>query len=328
MKKALKLDKKVSIEIKPKVPFNFDGTVFKPSHFPTPDHIWEEGKYWQTMRIDGKISGFKLENKGTIRNPKVKVSLYTKGPLKLKEKGKALEKISWQFGFNEDLTEFYEEFKKDKILASLFILKKYLGTRENSGEVGLYTMLQVYIVLQNATVRRTVQMMNNLLEKYGQKVKFDGKEMYVFWTPEILNRASEKELRNLKLGYRAKFLKRIAKDFVEGKIDEELIKKLPKEEAKKELLKIYGIGPASAGYILFEVFRRFDSFDYLPPWEQKILSRLIYNKKLVPTEKILKEAERRWGKWRILVIHYIFEDIFWQRKRGQKIPWLEKEIRL
>jgi N-glycosylase/DNA lyase len=170
--------------------------------------------------------------------------------------------------------------------------------------------------------------MNNLLEKYGQKVKFDGKEMYVFWTPEILDKASEKDLRNLKVGYRAKFFKRVSSDFVQGKIDEEVITKLPKEEAKKELLKIYGIGPVSVDNILFEVFRHYDAFDTLPPWDQKILSRLIYKKSLVPAKKILKDAEKRWGKWKRLSIHYIWEDIFWQRKEGKKIPWLEKEIRL
>jgi 3-methyladenine DNA glycosylase/8-oxoguanine DNA glycosylase len=90
--------------------------------------------------------------------------------------------------------------------------------RVNSGEIGLYTMLQVYVVLQNATIRRTIQMMNNLLEKYEQKVKFDGKEMYVFWTPEVLNKTSEKELRNLKLGYRAKFLKKLQKILLKVKL--------------------------------------------------------------------------------------------------------------
>jgi DNA-3-methyladenine glycosylase II len=212
MARILKLNKKISVEIKPKAPFNFDATVFKPDHFPTPDHVWEPGKYWQTMRINSKILGFKLENKGTIKNPKVKVSLYAKSKLSQKEVERAIEKISWQFGFEEDLNEFYERFKSDKILASLF--KKYFGMRVNSGEIGLYSMLQVYIVLQNATIKRTVQMMNNLLERFGQKVRFDGKEIYAFWTPEILNKVSEEELRNLKLGYRAKFLKEIAKAFV------------------------------------------------------------------------------------------------------------------
>ncbi len=323
--KTVLLNKKTSVVLKPIAPYNFDATVHKPSHFPTPDHIWEKGKYWQTMRIQGKILGFKLENRGTIKNPEIKVSLFSKNSLAPETKQKAIEKISYQFGFNEDLREFYEKFKRDKVLAPFF--KRFLGMRVNSGEVGLYTMLMVYIVLQNATVRRTVQMMNALLGKYGKKVGFDKKEIYVFWTPEILDRASEEDLRNLKVGYRAKFLKRISSDFVQGKINEEAIKGLPKKEAQKELLKLYGIGPASVGYLLFEVCHHYDVFEIIPPWEQKILSRLIYNKSLVPTKKILKDIENRWDGWKRLAIHYIWEDIFWKRKT-QKIDWLEKEIRL
>jgi len=80
------------------------------------------------------------------------------------------------------------------------------------------------------------------------------------------------------------------------------------------LLKIYGIGVASFDYILFEVFHRYDVFNTAPPWDQKILSKLIYNKPLVPTEKIIKDAENRWDKWKRLAIHYIWEDIFWQKR--------------
>lgn len=39
MSKIINLNKRVSIILKPKAPFNFDATVFKPSHFPTPDRI-------------------------------------------------------------------------------------------------------------------------------------------------------------------------------------------------------------------------------------------------------------------------------------------------
>jgi len=325
MTQMIELKKRASFTLFPIAPFNFDATVFKPDHFPTPDHIWEKGKYWQTMRVDNKVIGFKLENQGTIKKPKVKITLYTEKSLSPKEKQEVVNKISYQFGFNEDLNEFFKKFRNDKLLDPSF--RKLLGMRVNSGEIGLYTMLMVYIVLQNATVRRTVQMMNALLENYGKKVKFDGKEIYVFWIPEILNKASEEELRNLKVGYRAKFFKRVSADFVQGKIDEEIIKKLPKGEAKKEMLKIYGIGPVSVDSILFEVFRYYDAFDVLPPWDQKILSRLIYNKPLVSAKKILKDAEKRWGKWKRLAIHYIWEDVFWKRKT-QHIYWLEKEIRL
>jgi len=43
--------------------------------------------------------------------------------------------------------------------------------------------------------------------------------------------------------------------------------------------------------------------------------------------KKFKDADKRWGQWKNLALHYIWEDIFWQRKY-KKIAWLEKEIRL
>jgi len=35
-KKAVALNAKFMVEVKPKPPFNFDATVHKPSHFPAP----------------------------------------------------------------------------------------------------------------------------------------------------------------------------------------------------------------------------------------------------------------------------------------------------
>jgi len=46
----------------------------------------------------------------------------------------------------------------------------------------------------------------------------------------------------------------------------------------------------------------------------------------VPVEKMLK-CFGKWGKWKNLAIHYVWEDIWWQR-RNERVSWLEKLIRL
>jgi len=46
----------------------------------------------------------------------------------------------------------------------------------------------------------------------------------------------------------------------------------------------------------------------------------------VPVKKLLKHFEK-FGKYKQLAVHYIWEDLFWKRK-NEKIPWLEREIRL
>ena len=63
------------------------------------------------------------------------------------------------------------------------------------------------------------------------------------------------------------------------------------------------------------------------PWEQKIYSRLLFDEELVEAGVILGEVERRWGRWKMLAAHLVFEDLFWQR-RSQPVPWLEELIRL
>ena len=46
-----------------------------------------------------------------------------------------------------------------------------------------------------------------------------------------------------------------------SEVDETAIRRLSREAARRELLKLYGIGPASVGYSLFEVFHHYDAFD-------------------------------------------------------------------
>src|SRR4030043_900921 len=257
-----KLSKKYSQIIKPVLPFNFTGTVHNPSHFSTPTEIYEKGKFWQTMRFEKIPLGIKLENKGSLKKPQIKLTIYSQKPLKEDFKKRLIEEIEYRFELNLDLSEFNHKFKNDKVLGP--VIKRWLGMRSKCG-YSLYESLMIYIVLQNATVRRTIQMMEALLKKYGEKMKFDGKELYVFWTSEKLDKTSETELRDLKVGYRAKFFKKISEDFVKGKFNELKMRQLSNEELKEKLIQLYGIGPASLDYLLFEVFHRNDAFDTLSP---------------------------------------------------------------
>ena len=324
VKKAVALNAKFMTEVKPKAPFNFDATVHKPSHFPAPIEHYLESIYWQTMRFGSKVLGLKMENKGTIENPAIRLTFFSEARLMKKETDTIVKEIQWRFDLDGDLSEFSDRVKHDNLLGP--VLQKWQGMHVSCGN-SLYELLVISIVLQNATVRRTVQMMEALLDKYGTKVKFDGKELYAFWEPERLERATEQELRELKVGYRAKYLKKTSEDFVNGVVDEFKLRQMSMEEAKKELDKLYGVGPASASILLFEALHHYDTIEKIGPWEQKIYSHLLFNKELIPAETILQEIHKRYGKWKTLAMHYIFEDLFWKRKT-QKIQWLEKLIRL
>ncbi len=322
----MKLNQSKNFTLTPKPPFHFDGTFHKPSHFPNNLKLddWESGKYWQSLRIGKHIFGLKIINAGTTVRPKLSVSIFYKGNLSPAELERIKKEISWRFELDRDFREFNSLAKKDKRFYPVF--KKWMGMR-NLSQYTLYELLIIAVVLQNATVRRSQQMLDALIGKYGTKITFDKKTLYTIWLPDDLKDVSEQELRDLRIGYRAKFIKRLSQDFADKKIDEIQLRTLDKEKAKQELIKLYGIGPESARILLFETLHHYDVFDHIAPWQQKIYSMLFYNKKLVPTNTIRKDILKQYGNYSMLAVHYIWENVFWLRKT-QKIDWLEKEIRL
>ncbi len=323
MKKIITLKEKKVLIFNPKSPYNFDANFHKPSHFPSSDNVWEKSNYWITMIWKEQILGLKFKDMGSINKPKIQVNIYSQKKLSKKFIDILIPEINWRFNFKQDISEFCKKFSKNKSIGS--IIKKWKGMKP-IGANSLYETLVIYFVLQNATVRRSVQMLENLFDKFGKKVKFDNKILSTFWSPEKMIKSTEQELRDLKVGYRVKFFIKLTKQFVKKEINEFELRKKEKEEVKEKMLKLYGIGPASIEYILFEDFYFLDSLNTIPPWEQKIMSKLLFNKPLVSTDKILKFF-KKYEKFEKLAFHYIWEDIFWKRKH-KHIEWLEKEIRL
>lgn len=322
--KKLKLQK--TFKIKPQKPFDFDSTFHKPDHFTTGDNYYKKGIRWQTWNWQGKNLGIKFSNKGSISNPLVEIEVYAKEKLSNNFASSLIEEIKYRYNFDYDLTDFYKTFKKDKFLSP--ILKKWRGMRPGHPS-SLYEYLIIGIVLQNAPVRRSVQMFKILLEKYGIFLEFDGKKLWCFWHPGELKKVSENELRSLKVGYRAKSIKKIDGYFAEELINENKLRIKNRETQMTELLKLYGVGPATVWYLLFDVFHHWDFFNHISPWEQKIYSKLFFNRNPenpISVKKLLKHFEK-YGKYRQLAVHYIWEDLWWKRK-NEHIPWLEKEIRL
>ena len=181
MAKNIHLKHKSIIILYPKPPYNFDAVLHKPSHFPSSDNEWEKGKYWITMLWQGKYLGLKLENKGTVNKPKIKLTVYSKELLSKEYKKSLIIEIDWRFNLKSDISEFSKKFKKDKVLGPL--LTKWKGMKPVAAN-SFYETLIIYIVLQNATVRRTHQMLENLFEKFGKKIKFDNKFFLLFGNPK------------------------------------------------------------------------------------------------------------------------------------------------
>lgn len=311
-------------QIDPAPPFQFDGTFHKPSHFPSALEVWEPGAHWHAIRIDGRLFGLKIEDRSGRGKPALVVSVYDRNEVPDDEIEAIREEIAWRFDLDAGLSEFNRLAEGDGRFSPVF--GRWLGMR-NSTAHSLYELLVIAVLLQNATVRRTVQMMDALLGRYGTRLEFDGRELFAMWRPEDLGGVPEQELRDLKTGYRARFLKRVSEDFARGRVDEHALRGMDGEDAKKELMKLYGVGPETARILLFEACHQYDTFGHIAPWQQTIYSRLFYKRPSVAADQIRDDITSRYGRYSMLAVHYIWEDIFWRRK-SEKIGWLEKEIRL
>ena len=318
MSKIIKLEKKNSLILEPKSPYNFDYSVHNPSHYPTPLVKYEKGKLWFSFRFKNKLLGIKFINQGTVNKPKIKIEIYYKNKLGNTYKKELMEELIYRFQFEKDYANFYKKFEKDALVGK--VLRKFKGMHSFCIE-GLYEYLVIAILLQNANIKRTVQMTNAMLKNYGDIIKFDGVKLYSIWEPERLLKVPEPELRALKVGYRAKSFLRATEDYM--KVNEFTMNKLNNSELRKELLKIYGVGPASVDYIICGVYHR-STLTTIPPWEAKIYSKLLGLKTKDP-KKIMDFLDKSYSEYKSNVIGHLFMDISWRHKY-KRVDWMERLV--
>jgi 3-methyladenine DNA glycosylase/8-oxoguanine DNA glycosylase len=322
----MKLEKIGMREILPRAPFAFDATFHKPDHFTSGDNAWEPGIRWQTWNWQGKQLGLKFVRHGTPLEPSILVELYSQHALDDAFINTLVDEVCYRYNLNVDLSAFYRAFADDPVLGP--ITRRWRGMRPGHPS-SLYEYVVIGIVLQNATVRRSMQMFQALLEQYGKQLEFDGKQLWCFWEPGGLQHVTEDELRALKVGYRARSIKKLDDQFAQGLMDEDELRGKDRQTQRKALLQLYGVGPATVWYLLFDVFHHWDFFDHISPWEQKIYSKLFFDadpEEPVPVEQLLNHFEH-YGKYKQLAVHYIWEDVWWRRKH-ECVPWLEKLIRV
>ena len=306
----MELKKITSLELEAKKPFNFKYTVYKPSHFPTKLEFYDENYdiFYRTLRLSQqKLIGLKMTDLIRKNNKEgILVKVYSNEELTKEDLNRLKNHIAYAYNLNEDINLFYNSVKKDKKL--LKIISNLKGMRNSCFE-NLFEILNISSMLQNTTVKRSEQMMGAMLTNFGEKVKYDDKELYVFYTPKEIINSSEVKLRELKLGYRAKFLMEIAKYFSEKPNIDEILKKSSFEDAKKELMTIKGVGPYSANLALFAYLKHpnFINFDV---WNRKILSKFLFGKDSKSLEEISTKCERKWKDYKGYASLYVIEDLF------------------
>ena len=291
-------------------PFNFKYTVYKPSHFPTRLEDFDEPSetFYRTYRLNkDKFIGLKMTDlQRSDGKDGLKIKLFSNNPLTKEEVKKIETHVTYSYGLKEDVNEFYLSVASDRSVREP--INNLRGMRNSCFET-LFEILNISSILQNTTVKRSGQMMQAMLSNFGKRVICNGRDLYVFYTPEDIFNSSEERLRELKVGYRAKFLMEIARHFLQNPDFEEKLKIMSFEDAKKNLMEIKGVGPYSARIALFQYLRRPHEINF-DSWKRKIFSKFFFGNEDEPVEKVEKEAKNRWGVYAGYTALYIIENLF------------------
>lgn len=157
-----------------------------------------------------------------------------------------------RLGLSDDLAGIREATPTDDVIQAAY--DEYWGMRI-VGEPAFGGLVS-FICSAQMRVSRIHGMQQSLREAFGTPVEFEGETYHAYPTPAQLAAATEEQLRDLSLGYRAPYVQRTAEMVADG-ADPHEAEGLPYEEARELLTRYVGVGEKVADCVLLF------SLDYL-----------------------------------------------------------------
>lgn len=125
----------------------------------------------------------------------------------------------------------------------------------------LWEMIITFIISQQNNIPRIKKCVEAICSAYGKKlVSSEGETYFSFPLASELAEAGEEKLRALGLGYRAKYISKTAAMVAEGSFSLESLLDMDYESARKELLKLPGVGVKVADCICLFALHHIDAF--------------------------------------------------------------------
>lgn len=149
-------------------------------------------------------------------------------------------------GLRDDLDEIRATAPADEPLQAAY--ETYPGMRIVRDP--FFGCLVSFICSAQMRVERIFGMQERLRREYGERVEFDDETYHAFPEPEALAAATEQELRDLKLGYRAPYVQQTAELVASGELTAADIEGRDYEDARDACTGFVGVGDKVADCVL------------------------------------------------------------------------------
>lgn len=195
--------------------------------------------------------------------------------LKVRQQGRDLEFenadegfIRRYFGLHDNLPRIFEEINKDEHVD--VALRQFEGLRILRQDP--WECLISYICATYKNIAAIKLMLWHLSRKFGERISFDGHSFFRFPAPLKLGRATLRELTECGLGYRARYVSQTAKRVCEDGYELEHLKKVPHDEARRELVSFPGVGQKVADCVLLFSLEKLEAFP-IDVWIRRAILR-------------------------------------------------------
>jgi len=218
---------------------------------------------------------------GTIGNQPVQIEQREKS-LWISKGSESL--VRHYFALDHPLRKIYDTFPKDPGMTAALDFCSGITVMQQP----VWECLATFITSSMKQVAHIRQMSLAIRKTFGEPVLYPGFELYSYPSPERLAAATEQQLRDCKLGYRAKNLIGTARMIAGGQIDLERIRSMDDAEALAELCKLPGVGEKVANCVLLFAYGRLRAFP-IDVWIERVLREIYFKGKRKVTPQRLKQ---------------------------------------
>jgi N-glycosylase/DNA lyase len=161
------------------------------------------------------------------------------------ETGLSRGEVKEALGLHHDLEQVFQGFPEDAVLEKA--RQELWGLRIVQDE--FFPCLISYLCSPQMRIPRIKKMFNQIAKEHGGVVELGGIELLRFPDREELSEVSEDELREIGVGYRAKYVSETLDILQEG-FDHSELERMEYLEARAHMKDLYGVGDKVADCIL------------------------------------------------------------------------------
>jgi N-glycosylase/DNA lyase len=207
------------------------------------------------------------------------------------------------FRLDDSLLDVYESVNGDAKLSD--VIKRNLGLRLIRQEP--WECLISFVCSSVSNIPRISRNMEAIAKKTVSPKLVDTHSIYPFPTVAQLANCREEELRELGLGFRAKYVTRISWLIANEQFDLFGLKSASYNDAKTALMSLPGVGAKVADCILVFSFDKLQGFP-VDRWVRRSIKERYFENTYVTDTDIVSWAQERWGSYAGYIQQYLFQD--------------------